>query len=48
PVMDIHDLHKMAVELAGKPEALEAGDEVVAVIEYRDGSVIDVVRKPKQ
>ena len=47
PVMDIHDLHKMAVELAGKPESLEAGDEVVAVIEYRDGSVIDVVRKPR-
>ena len=47
PVMDIHDLHKLAVDLAGKPEPIELSDEVVAVIEYRDGSIIDVVRKPK-
>ena len=47
PVMDIHDLHKLAVDLAGKPEPIELSDEVVAVIEYRDGSVIDVVRKPR-
>ena len=47
PVMDIHDLHKLAVDLSGKPEPIELSDEVVAVIEYRDGSVIDVVRKPR-
>lgn len=47
PVLQIQDLQRMAVELAGKPEPLPAGDEVVALIEYRDGSIIDVVRKPK-
>ena len=47
PVLKIQDLQRMAVELAGKPEPLPAGDEVVALIEYRDGSIIDVVRKPK-
>jgi citrate lyase subunit alpha/citrate CoA-transferase len=46
PVMSIHDLQQIAYDLAGKPEPIEVSDEVVAVIEYRDGSVIDVVRKP--
>jgi len=47
PVMDIHDLQRLAFDLAGRPESLPAGDEVAAVIEYRDGSIIDVVRKPR-
>ncbi|MGH2195709.1 citrate lyase subunit alpha, partial [Enterococcus faecalis] len=28
----------------GTPEPIKYGDKVVALIEYRDGSVIDVVR----
>jgi len=47
PVMKIQELQRMAFDLAGRPEPLPAGDEVVALIEYRDGSIIDVVRKPK-
>ena len=46
PVMDIRELQAIAYKMAGKPENVETGDEVVAVIEYRDGSIIDVVRKP--
>jgi citrate lyase subunit alpha/citrate CoA-transferase len=46
PVMSIHELQQIAYDLSGKPEPIEVSDEVVAVIEYRDGSVIDVVRKP--
>lgn len=46
PVMSIHELQQIAYDLAGKPEPIEVSDEVVAVIEYRDGSIIDVVRKP--
>ena len=46
PVMDIHDLQNIAYKMAGKPETISVSDEVVAVIEYRDGSIIDVVRKP--
>jgi citrate lyase subunit alpha/citrate CoA-transferase len=33
--------------MTGKPREIEFTDEVVAVIEYRDGTVIDVVRKAK-
>jgi citrate lyase subunit alpha/citrate CoA-transferase len=32
--------------MTGKPKAIELSEEIVAVIEYRDGSVIDVVRRP--
>jgi citrate lyase subunit alpha/citrate CoA-transferase len=46
PIMSIQDLQKIAYDLAGKPEPIKVSDEVVAVIEYRDGSIIDVVRKP--
>lgn len=46
PVMDIRELQHIAYKMAGKPENIQVSDEVVAVIEYRDGSIIDVVRKP--
>ena len=46
PIMDIHDLQEIACQMAGKPDPVEVGGEVAAVIEYRDGSIIDVVRKP--
>ena len=46
PVVSIEELQQVAYDLAGKPEPIAVSDEVVAVIEYRDGSIIDVVRKP--
>lgn len=46
PVMSIEEMQKIAYDLTGKPEEIPVSDEVVAVIEYRDGSIIDVVRKP--
>ena len=46
PLMNIHDLHRMACDLAGSPESIVLSDEVVGVIEYRDGTIIDVIRKP--
>ena len=36
---------EMAEKLTGKPEEVEFSDEVVAVVEYRDGSIIDVIKK---
>ncbi len=44
PVVDIAELQRLAAaQAAGRPAA--AGDgRIVAVVEYRDGSVIDVVR----
>ncbi|MBU3217313.1 citrate lyase subunit alpha [Clostridium estertheticum] len=46
PIRKIGELKDIAEKITGKPEAIEFSDEIVAVIEYRDGSVIDVVRKP--
>ncbi|WML36230.1 citrate lyase subunit alpha [Clostridium sp. OS1-26] len=46
PVMTIEELKELAEKMTGKPEAIETSDEVVAIVEYRDGTVIDVVRKP--
>ena len=37
-------LQQKAEKLAGVPEKLPFGDKVVALVTYRDGSVIDVVR----
>ncbi len=31
----------------GKPEEIQFEDRVVAYVEYRDGTIIDVVRKVK-
>lgn len=46
PVMTIEELKEVAEKMTGKPEAIKTTDEVVAIIEYRDGTVIDVVKKP--
>ena len=46
PLMTIHELKDIAEKMTGKPKAIVLSDEIVAVIEYRDGSVIDVVRRP--
>jgi len=32
--------------LAGKPAPIPVTDEVVALVEYRDGTITDVVRRP--
>ncbi|QAT41354.1 citrate lyase subunit alpha [Clostridium sp. JN-9] len=45
-VMPIEELKLMAEKITGKPKPIETSDKVVAVVEYRDGTVIDVVRKP--
>lgn len=49
PLMTIQELQQAAYELVGKPKEIQYSDkpeDIVAVIEYRDGSIIDVVRKP--
>lgn len=43
----IEELRDEAYRLVGKPDKLEWTDKVVAVIEARDGSVLDVVRQVK-
>lgn len=46
PLMEIEELQKIAYDLAGKPESVPMSDEIVGVVEYRDGSIIDVIRRP--
>lgn len=46
PVMSIEEMQHIAYDLTGKPKPIQTSDEIAAIIEYRDGSIIDVVRKP--
>ncbi|SDE29699.1 citrate lyase subunit alpha [Sporomusa acidovorans] len=44
-VKDIRELKQEAEKLAGVPEKIKTSDRIVAVVEYRDGTMIDVVRQ---
>ncbi|MBQ3437283.1 MAG: citrate lyase subunit alpha, partial [Fusobacterium sp.] len=44
----IQEMKDMAEKLTGKPEPIEFTDEIVGVVEYRDGSIIDVIKKIKE
>lgn len=43
----IETLRDLAYQYSGEPKDIEFDDQVVALVEYRDGTIIDVVRKPK-
>lgn len=45
PVKSIEELKAKAEKIAGKPKAIPHDGPVVALVEYRDGTIIDVVRK---
>lgn len=47
-LITMDELLKKAEMILGKPKEIEFTDEVVAVVEYRDGSIIDVIRKVKK
>lgn len=47
PVRDIAELKKIAEDIAGTPDKLPTGNKVVAVVEYRDGTIIDAVGQVK-
>jgi citrate lyase subunit alpha/citrate CoA-transferase len=44
-VKDIRQLKDEIYAVTGTPRAVERTDEVVALIEYRDGTIIDTVRR---
>ncbi|MDG6897268.1 citrate lyase subunit alpha [Actinobacillus delphinicola] len=44
----IEELCQLAYSITGKPEAIEFTDRPVAVVRYRDGSVIDAVYQVKE
>lgn len=47
PLLDIRDLQRMGEELGGIDDHPNFTDRIVAVVEYRDGTVVDVVRQVK-
>jgi len=48
PVKDIRQLRDEIYSVTGVPRPLEFEDSVVGLVEYRDGSIIDVIRKIKE
>ncbi len=46
PIVEIQDLLAIGQQLAGTPVKQEFTDRIIGVVEYRDGTVIDVVRQP--
>jgi len=47
PVFTIEQLKEKTENIVGVPDKIEYDEKVVAIVEYRDGSIIDVVRKVK-
>ena len=47
PHVSIEALKEKAYSMVGRPDALEWEDQVIAIVEARDGSVLDVVKKIK-
>lgn len=47
PMFTIEELKAKAEQIVGIAEKIQYEDDVIAIIEYRDGSVLDVVRKIK-
>lgn len=47
PIFTIKELKDRVESIVGVPDKIEYDDKVVAIVEYRDGSIIDVVRKVK-
>lgn len=43
----IEELKEMAEKITGKPEPIEFGEKIVGVVQYRDGTIIDVIRQVK-
>jgi len=47
PLYTIEELKEKAQRVAGTPETIEFEEKIVALIEYRDGTIIDVIRQVK-
>ncbi|MBK2401611.1 MULTISPECIES: citrate lyase subunit alpha [Erysipelothrix] len=47
PLVTIEALRDMAYDIVGEPADIEFEDKVVALVEYRDGTLIDVIRQVK-
>ncbi len=47
PVFSIEELKDKAEKIVGKPEPIKYGEKIVGIVEYRDGTIIDVIREVK-
>ncbi|MFM1514895.1 citrate lyase subunit alpha [Helcococcus ovis] len=44
PIYTIEELKEKAYSIVGKPKAIKYGEKTVALVEYRDGTIIDTVK----
>ncbi|MEF9982974.1 MAG: citrate lyase subunit alpha [Oscillospiraceae bacterium] len=44
PIVDIHELKRIAEEITGTAQPIKTGDKVVAKVMYRDGTQIDTIK----
>jgi len=44
-VKDIRQLQAEIEKVTGIPEEVRFGDEIVGLVEYRDGTIVDTIRK---
>ena len=47
PMKNIRDLRNEAYDLTGIPEEPQFADKIIGLVEYRDGTIIDVIRGVK-
>lgn len=47
PLYTIEELQKKAEKVTGFPEPVEYEEKIVGVVEYRDGTILDVIRQVK-
>lgn len=47
PICTIEELRDIAYSITGKPEPIQFDDQVVGIVESRDGTVLDVIRKSR-
>lgn len=45
PVKSVEELKNIADKLSGKPAPLPQSDNICGIVEYRDGTVIDIIRE---
>lgn len=48
PIRSIEELADIAESICGKPAPIKYTDKVIALVEYRDGTIIDVIRQVKK
>ena len=47
-LVSIEELQQLAESMTGVPKPIETTDKVTCIVEYRDGTVIDVIREIKR